>query len=164
MSRHLADLKGLLDVGLSNCPSGAKKWRLRCLQHLATAAVGTHTHLHMHMICTCICTHTGTQPRMHMHARARAGHALADEMIPTMLGEVMLCTKEVNNESRSEAFGVLIHLGYHMEHSVPGGASQLLQMIVAGLAGRTPHMISATIHALARFLYEFSDNVAEHVP
>lgn len=38
-------------------------------------------------------------------------------------------------------------------------------MIAAGLAGATPHMISATVTAISRLVFEFKGNtvIAEHL-
>ena len=35
--------------------------------------------------------------------------------MPTFLGEVILCTKELNGETRVEAYNVLLGLGYHLQ-------------------------------------------------
>lgn len=37
----------------------------------------------------------------------------------------------------------------------PANLGEYMKMVMAGLAGKTPHMISATIHSLARMLFEF---------
>ena len=37
--------------------------------------------------------------------------------------------------------------------------SDYFSVVVAGLAGQTPHMISATVLALSRLLYEFRDDL-----
>lgn len=45
-----------------------------------------------------------------------------------------------------------------------GGLATLFSMIMAGLAAQTPHMISASIMALARLLYEFAGSLQPLVP
>ena len=45
-----------------------------------------------------------------------------------------------------------------------GGLNDLFNMVLAGLIGATPHMISASIMALARLLYEFSSHLQVAAP
>ncbi|SNX86308.1 related to RRP12 - Protein required for normal pre-rRNA Processing [Melanopsichium pennsylvanicum] len=46
---------------------------------------------------------------------------------------------------------------------VSASISEYLTMVAAGLAGTTPHMISATITALSRLVYEFKENLEQPV-
>eukprot|EP00741_Cyanophora_paradoxa_P011204 tig00020554_g10824.t1 len=93
-----------------------------------------------------------------------SGDALTN-FLGTLLGEVILATKEVNYKSREAAYNFLISAGRHMqEKSGDEGLHELLKMATAGLAGSHPHMISATIQALSRLLYEFRDEVSESLP
>ncbi len=39
----------------------------------------------------------------------------------------------------------------------------LFQMIVAGLAGTTPHMISATVSCISRVIFEFKEEFSQHL-
>lgn len=39
---------------------------------------------------------------------------------------------------------------------VTASVDEYMTMVIAGLAGKTPHMISATIMALARLVFELS--------
>ncbi|KAJ2000764.1 pre-rRNA processing protein, partial [Coemansia thaxteri] len=103
---------------------------------------------------------------------------LADDQlhfIPAMLSEVILGTKEANERARSMAFDALLTMGARMSQggvinmaavagdvgSGPASCEQqasteeFFKMISAGLAAQTPHMISATIAAISRALFEF---------
>ncbi|KAJ2489518.1 pre-rRNA processing protein [Coemansia sp. RSA 2050] len=104
---------------------------------------------------------------------------LADDQlhfIPAMLSEVILGTKEANERARSVAFDALLTMGKRMSQggainmaAVTGDVSiddsdmpqqlanteEFFKMIAAGLAAQTPHMISATIAAISRALFEF---------
>ena len=51
-----------------------------------------------------------------------------------------------------------------MEAPNRGGLHTLFSMVLGGLVGATPHMISATVMALARLLYEFAPVLAGLVP
>ncbi|KAJ1965545.1 pre-rRNA processing protein [Dipsacomyces acuminosporus] len=108
---------------------------------------------------------------------------LADDQIhfiPSLLSEVILGTKEVNERARNTAFSALLSMGSRMSKggvismaSFDGGAAEQQQqqqqqqanieeyfkMISAGLAAQTPHMISATIASLSRVLFEFHEEL-----
>ncbi len=92
--------------------------------------------------------------------------------IPSVLSEVVIAAKEVNEKARSAAFDLLVLMGRKMSeggtieqakipHMDPGapnaGASleEFFTMMSAGLVGSTPHVVSASITALTRVLYEF---------
>ncbi|WVR06684.1 hypothetical protein IAU60_003716 [Kwoniella sp. DSM 27419] len=104
-------------------------------------------------------------------------------IIPELLSEAVLGTKEVNERARDAGFELLVVMGQKMarggevrvegqegeddEEMVPGGvvqanAEEYLTMVAAGLTGATPHMISASINALSRLLFEFKDDISEH--
>ncbi|KAL9099466.1 MAG: hypothetical protein Q9163_005044, partial [Psora crenata] len=92
--------------------------------------------------------------------------------IPSILSEVVLACKEVNEKARTTAFDLLVLMAYkmsaggtitqsripHMDSSAPvveASLEEFFTMVSAGLVGSTPHMISASITALTRILYEF---------
>lgn len=45
-----------------------------------------------------------------------------------------------------------------------GGLSTLFEMVLGGLVGTSPHMISASVMALARLLHEFATELAGVAP
>jgi len=94
--------------------------------------------------------------------------------IPAILSEVVMCCKEVNERARTTAFDLLVLMGEkiisasgstitnskvsHMTEAAPDVTANLEEyftMVSAGLAGSTPHMVSASITALTRILYHF---------
>ncbi|KAJ1679252.1 pre-rRNA processing protein, partial [Spiromyces aspiralis] len=95
-------------------------------------------------------------------------------VIPTLLSEAIISTKEVNEKARTAAFDMLLALGHKMckggivdtSKMTDAGADaegeaksasleEYFKMVFAGLAAKTPHMVSATISALARLMFEF---------
>ncbi|GBC02412.1 hypothetical protein RclHR1_04600012 [Rhizophagus clarus] len=113
-------------------------------------------------------------------------------MIPDILSEVILSTKEVNEKSRLAAYDLLIVMGNKMKQGGIILMSKILEsdnnnnndndnnnddnviissninanidefvfnMVIAGLAATTPHMISATITSLSRLLFEFKNDL-----
>ena len=100
--------------------------------------------------------------------------------IPSILSEVVIAAKEVNEKARSAAFDLLVLMGHkmaeggiidqsqipHMESTSPTAQASLEEyftMVSAGLVGSTPHMISASVTALARILYEFHGRLEKSV-
>jgi len=98
--------------------------------------------------------------------------------IPAILSEVVIACKEVNEKARTAAFDLLVAMGEkmaeggtvvqnkvpHMPSDAPPVAASLEEyftMVSAGLAGSTPHMISASITALTRILYGFHARLKE---
>lgn len=98
--------------------------------------------------------------------------------IPSVLPEVVISSKEVNEKARTAAFDLLVAMGdkmseggtvfnskvSHMPAEAPPVAASLEEyftMVSAGLAGSTPHMVSASITAVTRILYNFHASVSE---
>ncbi|KAF2785695.1 NUC173-domain-containing protein [Melanomma pulvis-pyrius CBS 109.77] len=97
--------------------------------------------------------------------------------IPSILSEVVISAKEVNEKAREAAYGLLVAMGEKMAAggivvqskvpempadapSVTATLDEYFTMVSAGLAATTPHMISASITAVTRILYEFHSRVA----
>jgi ribosomal RNA-processing protein 12 len=96
------------------------------------------------------------------------------DFVPLILSEAIVCTKEVKEQTRKMAYDLLITMGYRMQEggliqmpgddqqparTVQASLSEYILMTTAGLAGTTSHMISATIAALSRLVFEFRGNV-----
>lgn len=100
--------------------------------------------------------------------------------VPAVLSEVVICCKENNERARETAYELLVQLGHrmvdangapidntkvpHMPKDAPAGTANIEEfftMVSAGLAGSTPHMISASITAISRLLYEFRQSLSE---
>ncbi|KAF9429858.1 hypothetical protein BGZ94_009186 [Podila epigama] len=92
--------------------------------------------------------------------------------VPSILSEVVVATKEVNEKTRDVAYGLLVAMGQKMmaggvisvqrvgdmegaTDERPATISEYFTMVTAGLAGTTPHMVSAAITSLSRLLFEF---------
>ncbi|VEU22234.1 DEKNAAC103240 [Brettanomyces naardenensis] len=95
--------------------------------------------------------------------------------IPNILSEVILGTKSVNEKARETSYGILIAMGHKLienegspvknslnDSDMPDSEASLKELFVmcsAGLAGGSPHMISASVTALSRIFYEFHDEM-----
>lgn len=100
--------------------------------------------------------------------------------IPSILSEVVISAKEVNEKARTAAFDLLVLMAKkmsqggqidqsripHMASDAPTATASLEEfftMVSAGLVGSTPHMVSASITALTRILYEFASQLPNAV-
>ncbi|KXX81224.1 Ribosomal RNA-processing protein 12 [Madurella mycetomatis] len=100
--------------------------------------------------------------------------------IPSILSEVVISCKEQNEKARTTAFDLLVFMGHkmvaadgamidnskvpHMPKDAPMASASIEEyftMVSAGLAGSTPHMISASITAITRILYEFREALSQ---
>ncbi|KAG6142548.1 hypothetical protein E4U12_003224 [Claviceps purpurea] len=100
--------------------------------------------------------------------------------IPAVLSEVVISCKENNERARETAYELLVQMGQrmidangaridnskvaHMPDDAPSATASIkeyITMVSAGLAGSTPHMISASITAISRLLYEFRSSLDE---
>ncbi|TIB12132.1 hypothetical protein E3P92_02685 [Wallemia ichthyophaga] len=107
--------------------------------------------------------------------------------IVSVVPEAVLGVKETNERARSAAFELLLELGSKMarggkiergvmgehEHEADGmeaeaatstetvdaDINEYFTILSAGLAGSTPHFISATLTSLARVLFEFKESI-----
>lgn len=100
--------------------------------------------------------------------------------IPSILSEVVISAKEVNEKARTAAFDLLVLMSRkmsqggqinqsqipHMAADAPiaqASLEEFFTMVSAGLVGSTPHMVSASITALTRILYEFASQLPHAV-
>jgi len=100
-------------------------------------------------------------------------------LIPAILPEAVIGTKEANAKAREAAYDLLIGMGKKMQrggvvrNSMVDGMedaedklaniNEYFIMVSAGLAGSSQHMISATITALSCMLYEFKGCVTRGI-
>ncbi|XP_060624215.2 RRP12-like protein [Anolis sagrei] len=85
-----------------------------------------------------------------------------EDFVTALVPEVILCTKEVSVGARKNAFNLLVEMGHAFIRFGPtsnDGIQRYLLLIYAGLTSSVT-MISCTVLALARLLFEFKDQVA----
>lgn len=77
----------------------------------------------------------------------------------TLIAEAVLATKEANRKTRSAAYDLLVDLGSPSSDppgSPPGtGLRDLFAVVLGGLAGGSPHMVSASTMAAARLVHAY---------
>ncbi|GAA5831948.1 hypothetical protein JCM11251_002760 [Rhodosporidiobolus azoricus] len=95
-------------------------------------------------------------------------------VVPSLIPEAVLSTKESNGHTREAAYDLLVSMGQKMqsggrikrhlikgmeddamEDEVEANEEEFVTMLSAGLAATSPHMIAATIGALGRLIWEF---------
>ncbi|XP_065849103.1 uncharacterized protein [Euphorbia lathyris] len=86
------------------------------------------------------------------------------EILSAFLTEIILALKEANKKTRNRSYEMLVQIGHACGDEENGGNKenlyQYFNMIAGGLAGDTPHVVSAAVRGLARLAYEFSDLVS----
>jgi len=97
--------------------------------------------------------------------------------IPSILSEVVISAKETNEKARETAYNLLVAMGEKMAEggrvvqtkvpnmpadapTVEASLEEYFTMVSAGLAASTPHMISASITAVTRILFQFHTQIA----
>mmetsp|Transcript_28919 Transcript_28919/g.94534 ORF Transcript_28919/g.94534 Transcript_28919/m.94534 type:complete len:1369 (-) Transcript_28919:1378-5484(-) len=104
-------------------------------------------------------------------ARTEGGEAKLREL----LGELILGTKEANAKTRSLAYDLITSIAHRYAEAETGpfssaldamgeGLRRFFMMVLAGIAGGSPHMVSASVLAVSRLLYEFSAQLVHLVP
>lgn len=95
----------------------------------------------------------------------------------SILSEVVISAKEVNEKAREAAYDLLVAMGEKMAEggtvvqckvpnmpsdapSVEASLEEYFTMVSAGLAGSTSRMISASITAITRILFEFHSRIS----
>lgn len=98
--------------------------------------------------------------------------------IPSVLSEVVISAKETNEKARETAYNLLVAMGEKMAEggkviqtkvpnmpddapTVEASLEEYFTMVSAGLAASTPHMISASITAVTRILFQFHDKISK---
>eukprot|EP00850_Spirogloea_muscicola_P022198 SM000282S10601 [mRNA] locus=s282:83628:97088:+ [translate_table: standard] len=137
LERNLKELLSLLVDSLQACQASAKRHRIICLHTLSVYLI-------------------------------KIGDARKDDTASLLISEIILATKEVNKKTRNVAYDLLVTVAHSTADTNSGGSpDKLLQfftMVMGGLAGSTSQMVSATVVALARLLYEFSVHLVRTVP
>lgn len=127
----------LLQNSLLTCTIVAKKQRILCIQNFISLTL-SHNNLE-----------TGLSLR---------------EIVTSLLGEVVLSTKEVNSRIRQAAFDALVNIGktttQAQDNRDPKDSFSLLtlfQIIVGGFAGASSAMLSASLLAISKLILEFRE-------
>ncbi|XP_062988583.1 RRP12-like protein [Elgaria multicarinata webbii] len=84
-----------------------------------------------------------------------------EDFVTALVPEVVLCTKEVSVGARKNAYNLLVEIGHAFLRFGPtpkDGMQRYLLLVYAGLTSSVT-MISCTVLALARLLFEFKEHV-----
>ncbi|KAG5469537.1 hypothetical protein LSCM1_02760 [Leishmania martiniquensis] len=86
-----------------------------------------------------------------------------DEMLPTirsLVGEVVLFSRERSRETRAMAMEVLEKMQRYMT-AAGAPVNSLLLMVIAGLSGKTPMMVSSAVVCMAKVVYLTHNDLPE---
>ena len=75
------------------------------------------------------------------------------EVIPKIMGEVLLCLKDSNTKTREAAYLLLVSMA-HIYNDI----TEYFKIVLAALGAQTPHMRSAAVMGLSRLVFEFARN------
>ncbi|KYQ88384.1 hypothetical protein DLAC_11082 [Tieghemostelium lacteum] len=188
--QNMTKIKSLLVNNLMKSPSNIKKTKLRCLRELVlTLYKGTKAQLPS--------TNQDQEddeqlddvenqqenedneeiviPKLTTYRIKTGWKQLKTKFIPSILPEIILCTKESNGKTKDSANDLLIDMGEVMcligaklsvgikgltpeesrKESQKLAIQEYIQLMAAGLASLTPMMVSATIVAMARVIHHF---------
>lgn len=73
------------------------------------------------------------------------------DIIPNVVGEVLLCLKDANGKTRESAYQLLMAMA-----QVKDDMTDYLKIIVGALGAQTTHMRSAAVMALSRVVFEYA--------
>ena len=99
-------------------------------------------------------------------------------IIPSLIPEVVMSTRENNERARSAAFDLLVIMGekmaqggivtnsastsaMSMAEDVSASLEEYFKMVIAGLASPNQQLVSASITALARIMYQFKQSLTD---
>lgn len=81
----------------------------------------------------------------------QSGNKAQMDVIPNMMGEVLLCLKDSNGKTRESAYQLLLSMA-----AVKEDMTEYLQIVVGALGAQTTHMRSAAVMALSRLVFEYA--------
>lgn len=80
-------------------------------------------------------------------------------MVP-LVAEIVLSIKESNKRTRAAAFDLVIEVTSAMdENDEENGVASMAHLVLGGLVGSTSQLVSASVMALARIMFEFTPNM-----
>ncbi|KAI3786135.1 hypothetical protein L1987_45266 [Smallanthus sonchifolius] len=131
IARKFEELLKLMFEVMNSCHFSAKRHRLDCLYFLIA------------------------------HVSKDKSEQLKREIVASFLTEIVLGLKESNKKTRNRAYEIIVQIGHAcLDEDKDGNKENLynfFNMVAGGLAGESPHMISAAVKAIARLTYEFND-------
>lgn len=169
VAAHLTEvLQLLVGEGAKVCVSAARRFRLRCVSALVYLLSSLETLPSGVVLPEDTAAAAGMGEDADADAEATPETAL-HAVVSKLVAEIVLCVKEANKRTRTSAYELLVELGHRFvqmeeegemeEEAAAGGSGQslgaggleaLFHMVLAGLAGTHPHMLSATVMALVR--------------
>ncbi|KAF2078694.1 hypothetical protein CYY_000065 [Polysphondylium violaceum] len=192
--QNMHKIKSLLVSDIMQSPSNIKKNRLKCLKEIITSLSANSKKQQQQQQQNqeqeddaddeeeTNDSNNNTDKATTGHFKIKTGWTqLKTKFIPSMIPEIILCTKETNIKCREISNELLIELGKIMciismkltkpKRGVPmeeteaiahtEAIQEYIQLIMAGLASLTTHMVSASIVSIARIVHYFRDCITE---
>ena len=172
---HAQAVVEVLLGGGSAALSAAKRYRLRCLKAIIIELVQNENGVADALDVSALPGVMQVDMESSGGSGGNEATAVASLVLTPLITEIILCVKEANKRTRAAAFDLLVDVATEMHEADPppllsmgdgengsgGGLRSLVNIVLSGLVGATPHMISASVMALARLLFEFAPVLAD---
>ncbi|KAJ0932850.1 hypothetical protein HanPSC8_Chr04g0178411 [Helianthus annuus] len=152
IARKFEELLKLMFEVMHSCHFSAKRHRLDCLYFLIAHVSKVTRKRKLHLV-------KGSHNKR-LVLQDESEH-MKREIVASFLTEIVLGLKECNKKTRNRAYEIIVEIGHACVDEDKGGNKENLynffNMVAGGLAGESPHMISAAVKGMARLTYEFND-------
>ncbi|KAJ0762602.1 putative armadillo-like helical protein [Helianthus annuus] len=161
IARKFEELLKMMFEAMHSCHFSAKRHRLDCLYFLIAHVSKVTRKRKLHLVKGSHCMHKlETRCNKRLVLQDESEH-MKREIVASLLTEILLGLKESNKKTRNRAYEIIVEIGHACVDEDKGGNKENLynffNMVAGGLAGESPHMISAAVKGMARLTYEFND-------
>ncbi|KAL8187480.1 UNVERIFIED_CONTAM: pre-rRNA processing protein [Gekko kuhli] len=170
--KSLSSLYGIIQPSLQNKDHGIQKKAYRVLEEVCASdrpACQYFVRSHLKELQSTLlgslpsAASPAKRPRLkcllHVVKQLTAEH---EDFVTALVPEVILCTKEVSVGARKNAYNLLVEIGHaflRFGSTADDAMQRYLLLVYAGLTGSVT-MMSCTVLALARLLFEFKEHIS----
>ena len=150
------DFEGLIErtlQGGATAMSASRGFRIKCLKSIILHLLSDQQNIDLDKI-------PALGPGADVNAPGAAGLSRARILMTPLVAEIVLSIKESNKKTRAAAFDLVIEVASAMdENDGESGVVSMVHLVLGGLVGSTSQMVSASVMALARMMFEFTPNM-----
>jgi ribosomal RNA-processing protein 12 len=153
---YAQDFEGLIErtlQGGATAMSASRGFRIKCLKSIILHLLSDQQNIDLDKIPSLNADEVANPPGAASVNRARV-------VMTPLVAEIVLSIKESNKKTRAAAFDLVIEVARAMDESnEENGVVSMVHLIIGGLVGSTSQMVSASVMALARMMFEFTPNM-----
>lgn len=150
------DFEGLIErilQGGATAMSASRGFRIKCLKSIILHLLSDQQSINLDKIPSLNADTDVVAPGAVSVSRARV-------VMTPLVAEIVLSIKESNKKTRAAAFDLVIEVASAMDESDgENGVVSMVHLVLGGLVGSTSQMVSASVMALARMMFEFTPNM-----